>query len=292
MSFDARLQGVAQRYYVMAVQMAKAAGSDMLAAVALAALARQLFDLLEPDDGLEVVALAQYGTRRTATPGLWALLHTREAWAHALQGCTNAVHKAVGLAEEAYAQREPDTEPRWTSGLDAAELAGVIGARYRDLARYDPAQASRAVRYIGQALVLRDASRQRNRVFDLIGLARVHLITGAPEQAAARIGQAMLSDRAEVRFARAPAAQRGCRGDAGGRACQPQSAYLQQGRSGRTRHSGRDRDTAHRATSSADQRHQPRHCRQRCRGRPDAAAGPRHVTLSAAKDLCRPVAAG
>jgi hypothetical protein len=125
MSFDAGLQGVAQRYYVMAVQMAKAAGSDMLAAVALAALARQLFDLLEPDDGL--------------------------------------------------------------------------GARYRDLARYDPAQASRAVGYIGQALVLRDASRQRNRVFDLIGLARVHLITGAPEQAAALIGQAMLFDRAEVR---------------------------------------------------------------------------------------------
>jgi hypothetical protein len=51
------------------------------------------------------------------------------------------VHKAVNLAEDAYAQREPDAEPRWTSGLDAAELAGVIGARYRDLSRHDAAQA-------------------------------------------------------------------------------------------------------------------------------------------------------
>lgn len=83
MSFDAGLQGAAQRYYVMAVQLAKAAGSDTLAAVALAALARQLFDLLEPDDGLEVVALAQHGTRHTASPGLQALLHTREARGHA-----------------------------------------------------------------------------------------------------------------------------------------------------------------------------------------------------------------
>jgi hypothetical protein len=159
--------------------------------LSLSLLARQLFDLLEPDDGLEVVALAQYGTRHTATPGLRALLHTREAWGHALQGRTNAVHNAVSLAEKAYAQREPEAEPRWTSGLDAAELAGVIGARYRDLARHDPAQAPRAARYIGQALLLRDASRQRNRVFDLIGLARVHLITGETEQAAALIGQAM-----------------------------------------------------------------------------------------------------
>jgi hypothetical protein len=191
MSFDAGLQGAAQRYYVTAVQLAKAAGSDTLAAVTLAALARQLFDLLEPEDGLEVVALAQYGTRHTATPGLRALLHTREAWGHAQQGRSNAVHKAVGLAEEAHAQREPEAEPRWTSGLDAAELAGVIGARYRDLARHDPAQAPRAARYIGQALTLRDASRQRNRAFDLIGLARVHLITGEPEQAATLIGQAL-----------------------------------------------------------------------------------------------------
>ncbi len=204
MSFDAGLQGAAQRYYVTAMQMAKAAGSDTLAAVALAALARQLFDLMEPEDGLEVVALAQHGTRHSATPGLRALLHTREAWGHAQQGRTNAMHKAVGLAEEAYAQRKPEAEPRWTSGLNAAELAGVIGARYRDLARHDPAQAPRAVRYIGQALALRDASRQRNRAFDLIGLARVHLITREPEQAAALIGQALplVGERAPGRVGR------------------------------------------------------------------------------------------
>lgn len=67
----------------------------------------------------------------------------------------------------------------------------MIGARYRDLARHDPSQAGRAVAYIGRALELRDASRPRNRAFDLIGLGRAHLITGEPEQGAALIGQAL-----------------------------------------------------------------------------------------------------
>lgn len=51
MSFDAGIQRGAQRYYVTAVQMAKAAGVDSFAAVALAALARQLYDLGEPVTG-------------------------------------------------------------------------------------------------------------------------------------------------------------------------------------------------------------------------------------------------
>lgn len=67
----------------------------------------------------------------------------------------------------------------------------MIGSRYRDLARHYPARVPRAVRYIGQALVLRDGSKQRSRRFDLIGLAGVHLITGEAEQAAALIGQAL-----------------------------------------------------------------------------------------------------
>lgn len=80
----------------------------------------------------------------------------------------------------------------------------MIGARYHDIARHDQPQAPRAVRYIGQALELRDASRQRNRAFDLIGLARVHLITREPEQAAVLIGQALplVGERAPGRVGR------------------------------------------------------------------------------------------
>src|ERR1044071_3160599 len=59
--------------------MAKAGHNDGFAALCLAAMARQMFDLGRPEDGLELVQLGQYGTRRNATPTLQALLLTPEA---------------------------------------------------------------------------------------------------------------------------------------------------------------------------------------------------------------------
>lgn len=183
----------AQRYFVLSAQLAHSAGDDSLAAVALASLARQCCDLGRPADGLEVVQLAQYGTRRTATPRLRAVLATREAWSYALTGDARAFRRAVGLAEDYHAEGPHDIDAVTPSArsLDSAELAGVIGARYRDLARVDVKHARTAQDYIGRALRLRSPNRTRNRVFDLIGLARTHLVTREPEHAADLIGQAM-----------------------------------------------------------------------------------------------------
>jgi hypothetical protein len=134
MSWDAGVHHAAQRYYVLSVRLAKAARDDALAAVVLAALARQCYDLKRPADGLEVVQLAQYGTRRSATPRMRAMLFTREAWAYAQRGELQEFHRASGLAQEYYAEAD-ETEPcRWVRNFDLAELHGVIGARLRDLA--------------------------------------------------------------------------------------------------------------------------------------------------------------
>ncbi len=193
MSWDAGEHALAQRCFVLAAQLAHVAGEDMLAAVALASLARQCFDLGRPADGLEVVQLAQYGTRNCATPRLRAVLATREAWAHALRGDARAFRRAAGLAEDHHSEGtcEPDLRTPSTRSLDAAELAGVIGARYRDLARYDTKYARSAQDYIGRALELRDAGRVRNRVFGLVGLARTHLITREPDRAAELVEEAL-----------------------------------------------------------------------------------------------------
>lgn len=186
MCWDASEHALAQRYFVLATQLAHSAGEDALAAVALASLARQCFDLGRSEDGLEVVQLAQYGTRRCATPRLRAVLATREAWAYALQGDARAFRRTVGLAEEYHSEgvSELDLRTPSTRSLDEAELVGVIGARYRDLARQDPKHARNAQKYIGRALELRPTDRVRNRVFDMVGLARAHLITREPERAA------------------------------------------------------------------------------------------------------------
>ncbi len=126
-----------------------------------------------------------------ATPALRAMLATREAWAHAQQGRTYAFHRAVDAAQDTFADHTPAAEPRWLRGLDEAELAGTIGARFRDLAHHDPSQARHATDHIGRALALRSPDRPRNRAMDLIGLARVHLLTGEPEHACVLVTDAL-----------------------------------------------------------------------------------------------------
>jgi hypothetical protein len=195
MSWDAGLHRVAQRYYVLAVQLARLGADEAMAAGSLAALARQCYDLGQPRDGLETVQLAQYGTRQTATPRLRAMLATREAWAYAQRGEAAAFFRAAGIAEDHFAEGLCDDEPRSVRHFDAAELYGVIGARYRDLAQHDRKQARKAQDYISRALQLRETSRLRNRTFDLIGLARAHLITREPERAGKLVQQAIPIER-------------------------------------------------------------------------------------------------
>lgn len=67
----------------------------------------------------------------------------------------------------------------------------MIGARYRDLARHDSSVAPRAVRYIEQAIEKRNVGRGRNRVFDLIGLARTYLIMNEPDRACELVNEAI-----------------------------------------------------------------------------------------------------
>ncbi len=193
MAWDEGAHGAAQRYFTLAAQLAHLAGDDALAAVALASLARQCFDLGRPHDGLEVVQLAQYATRRTASPRLRTVLATREAWAHAQLGNTRAFQRSVYLAEDHFGEglREGDQDTPSVRSLDEAELVGVIGARYRDLARHDARYARQAQEYITRAISLRDPGRRRNRVFDLVGLARTHLIGREPERAAELIMMAL-----------------------------------------------------------------------------------------------------
>ena len=189
--WDHGLHSSAQRYYVLSVQLAKLANDDGHAATVLAALARQCYDLGHPREGLEIVQLAQYGSRGTATALLRSMLATREAWGYALLGESQAFTRAVGLAEEYFSEGPSEGDHRRVQYFDASELAGVIGGRYRDLARHEPQWTRRAHGYIQEALDSRHPSMLRVHCFDLIGLARTHLIDTDPEQACALVRQAI-----------------------------------------------------------------------------------------------------
>jgi hypothetical protein len=191
--WDHGLHPSAQPYYVLSVQLAKLANDDGHAATVLAALARQYYDLGRPREGLEIVELTQYGSRKTATALLRAMLATREAWGYALLGESQAFNRTVGLAEEYFSEGPSDGDHRRVRYFDAAELTGVIGGRYRELARarHEPRSARKAQDYIQEALELRYPSEPRLRAFDLIGLARTQLIAADTQHACELVHQAI-----------------------------------------------------------------------------------------------------
>ncbi|MCT9933888.1 hypothetical protein N5079_27105 [Planotetraspora sp. A-T 1434] len=137
-------------------------------------MARQLLYLDQPRDALELVRLALDGTRASGAGRLCAMLHTREAWAYAGLGRVEAFRRATGTAEEALAGASDDEG----GSFDEAELAGVTGGRYLDLARNDARFADEAVTYIQRAIDLRGRSAGRSLALDYTGLVHAHMIRG------------------------------------------------------------------------------------------------------------------
>ncbi|MFF0250000.1 hypothetical protein [Streptosporangium sandarakinum] len=154
----------------------------------LALMARQLLYLGRADDALELVRLAQDGSRSSATPRIRAMLHTREAWAYAALGRHEAFWRATAMAEDAFGEADGgDQDPYWITYFDAAELAGVTGGRLLDLAYQDRSNAADGIGYVTRALQLRNPQSLRSHALDQVGLAQLHLLSGDLDEAA-RVG--------------------------------------------------------------------------------------------------------
>ncbi|MBB5134660.1 hypothetical protein HNP84_004394 [Thermocatellispora tengchongensis] len=194
MSWDSGMQGAAQRYYVLGLQAARPTGDKAFGAGILASMARQLLYLGQAGDALELVRLALDGTRATGTPRLRAMLRTREAWAYVALGRVEAFRRAIGIAEDTYAQAGSDDT---STSFDEAELAGVTGGRYLDLARRNPRFANDAVTYIGRAIRLRAHSAGRSLALDHAGLAHAYAIRGDLD-AAAHVGMMAVESAGRV----------------------------------------------------------------------------------------------
>ena len=193
MSYDAGDHSTAQRYYTLSLRAVHQAGPEhrLYGVGVLADMARQMLDTGHPNDALDLTRFALDSAHTDKAPlAALALLRTREGWSYARMGRANAFQRTVIQAEDLLAGAAQCDLPTWVRNFDHAELAGVVGARYRDLAqcqddlakRHKYAQASAT--YITQALELRAHDKQRNHAFDLVGLGRTYLVLGEPEEAA------------------------------------------------------------------------------------------------------------
>ncbi|MBY8888791.1 hypothetical protein K7472_28675 [Streptomyces sp. PTM05] len=196
MSYDVGLQPTAQKYFVLALHAAKEAGDRPLGAYVLSNMSRQMIHVGRPDDALELIHLAQYGSRDSATATTQAMLHAMEARAYASLGQVNKCHRAVRMAEDAFSDSLPTEDPDWIRFFSEAELNAENAHSYRDLAYVagrSPTYASLAAPVMNRAVELfaADSEHQRSYALNLVGMASVHLLKAEPEQASDLAGRAI-----------------------------------------------------------------------------------------------------
>jgi hypothetical protein len=189
MSYDVGLQPTAQKYLVLALHAAKEAGDRPLGAFVLSSMSRQMIHLERPDDALELIHLAQYGSRDSASATTQAMLHALEARAYANMGQVNKCHRAVRMAEDTFGESRSAEDPAWISFFNEAELHAENAHSYRDLAYVagrSPTYASLAQPEMRMAVegFREDPIHQRAYALNLVGMGTVHLLMREPEQAA------------------------------------------------------------------------------------------------------------
>ncbi|GGN76353.1 hypothetical protein GCM10011579_057330 [Streptomyces albiflavescens] len=198
MSYDVGLQPTAQKYFVLALHAAKEAGDKPLGSYILSSMSRQMIHLGRPDDALELIHLAQYGSRDCASPRTQSMLYAMEARAYANMGQPGKCKRAVRMAEDTFADVHEwdDPDPDWIRFFSKAELYGENSHSYRDLAYVagrSPTYASMAEPLMQQAVDRfgTDQEHQRSYALNLIGLATVHLLQREPERSAVLAKEAM-----------------------------------------------------------------------------------------------------
>jgi hypothetical protein len=203
MSYDVGLQPTAQKYFVLALHAAKEAGDRPLGSYVLSKMGRQMIHLGRPDDALELIHLAQYGSRDGATARTQAMLHAMEARAYANMGQPGKCRRAVRMAEDTFEDVLPgDGDPDWIRFFSEAELTAETAHSYRDLAYSSgrsPTYASMARPAMERAVELfrREAEEteggghRRSYALNLLGMASVHLLQKEPEHCALRAVEAI-----------------------------------------------------------------------------------------------------
>jgi hypothetical protein len=161
-------------------------------------MSRQMIHLGRPDDALELIHLAQYGSRDCASPRTQSMLYAMEARAYANMGQPGKCKRAVRMAEDTFAEADEwdEPDPDWIRFFSEAELYGENSHSYRDLAYVagrSPTYASLAEPLMKRAVELfaEDSEHQRSYALNLIGMATVNLLRREPEQCTVFASEAM-----------------------------------------------------------------------------------------------------
>ncbi|WP_219518593.1 hypothetical protein [Nonomuraea ceibae] len=178
-------QGLAQRFFIQALSLARQSGDRAYAAHILSNLATQALFLDHGAEAARLARAARSGAGRAATPTLAARLAVVEARGWALVGDRREARAAIRRADHAMDRSDPSSDPRWLATFTPAHHAGSVMHALRDLGLYNE-----AAEYAGVALDLPDAN-VRTRALHQVLLATVHASCGDLDAACATARQAL-----------------------------------------------------------------------------------------------------
>jgi hypothetical protein len=177
MAYDLEQHGLAQRYLIQALRLARGADDHALGGEILAGMAHQAIYMGQHAHALDLARAAQLSARRAGVATLLASAQVLEAHAHAGLGDARACGSALHEAERSFDARKPASEPRWLGYFDEAYLSAKFAHCFRDLG-----EGERTVRQARRSLDM-DGRFVRGRMFNLSLLAAGLLQCGELEEA-------------------------------------------------------------------------------------------------------------
>jgi tetratricopeptide (TPR) repeat protein len=179
-AYDTGAHAFAQRYFIQALRLSRAAGDDALGGRILAGMSHQANYLGHYRHAADLARAARLGAGTSATPTAVALFYAMEARALAGQGDETGCFDALREAEASFGRRSQANDPEWLRYFDAAELCAEWAHCLRDLGRGRQAET-----YARQSLDLSEDLYVRSLSFVRTVLATSYLQQGEVEQAVA-----------------------------------------------------------------------------------------------------------
>ncbi|GLZ37701.1 sporulation protein [Actinokineospora sp. NBRC 105648] len=180
-AFDTGRHAAAQRHYIQALRLARAAGDVPFGGYVLVCAALQASLRGFHDDAIDMCLGAFERAKTTATPRVLAFFKLIEARAHARAGSARAAGRALSTSDLLIrrADRETGDDPDWIDFYTHSRLAADAVEVHRDLGLPAPAR-----RWDAEAAIPVDAFA-RSHGLRLIVVASTHLQGAAPDLAAA-----------------------------------------------------------------------------------------------------------
>jgi transcriptional regulator with XRE-family HTH domain len=204
--YDVERHDEARRLWMIALDAAREAGNVDLVGAVLRQLVHQALHLQRPDEALRLVRLA-YAI--TADPDhrvperAFAETSAYEAWCHAAAGKVQPCRRAIGRAEEHFANADDEPAPPWLEYFDEVELYALRGHAYHVLGERMPEAAREAAPWLRRAVDGRGPQYARSRTLNLIALSATYFQHGDGLEEGIRIGDEALAGASALNSPRA-----------------------------------------------------------------------------------------